>query len=112
VYKAYFTEYNKVVPYQIDTCCGEWTPTSLYDGKWKHEMRIGGWHTIGQKIGIAEVLRAIDMKYGTIVCQTNGSNLNFYIDNDPFSKATWHLLDDNILSQSSETCEFILSVLK
>lgn len=34
---------NRLVPYAIETCCGNFVPTSYRDGHWKNEIRLVGW---------------------------------------------------------------------
>lgn len=44
---AKYTESNDVVPYEIQTCCGLYRPTSSADGYWDGELRLGRWEIIG-----------------------------------------------------------------
>jgi hypothetical protein len=38
--------YNSIVPFEILTCCGKYTPTSAADGHWKETMHLGGWEWV------------------------------------------------------------------
>lgn len=54
-----FTEHNDIVPYEIKTCCGTYTPTSRRDGMWKNNMQLGGWDYYGRPITLSDVLLAM-----------------------------------------------------
>ncbi len=41
-----YSQWNDICPQEINTCCGRYIPTSIADGRWEHEMRLGGWDII------------------------------------------------------------------
>lgn len=118
VYKANFPQWNDVVPYEIETCCGTWTPTSLNDGKWKHEMQLGGWNTIGHPPQLHDVLEAV---YSTMCEMTSIdgakqeavlSMLEYYVTPEgDIVEPMWNL-SLPASEQSDETCLFLLDILK
>jgi len=85
----------------------------------EERVSISDVEIIGQKIGICEVLRAINKRlvqkednFNDILINSYGIIGTMYDIDSPKFYQQWKLLDDNILSQSDECALFILSVLK